>query len=113
MKVFGDNVLVEIKKAAFTTSEDDTNPANPLSGSGVVIGIPDEQDILYFGSFNWAFENSMLDDVTRKNLIAVMKRLVGKTIYWEGRADVGMTLVDDSEHKLIAIKLSKIVGVEN
>lgn len=112
MRVFGDNLLVEIKKAAFTTSEDDQNPSNPNAGSGVVVAIPKPEDILYFGSFNWAFDNSMLDRVTADNLIKIMKRLVGKTVYWEARADVGMVISDDQDKKVIAIKLSKIIGVE-
>ena len=111
-KVFGDNLLVEIKKAQFTTSESDENPMNPNAGYGVVVGIPSPDEILYFGSYNWAFDQSMLDEIVARKLVDKMKKLEGKTVYWEARSDIGGVLEDTSEHKLCIIKLSKIITVE-
>lgn len=110
MRVFGDNLLVEIKKSEWATADEQGEMDDPRAGSGLVVAIPDAQDILYFGSFNWAFDQSAFNDRMRDDMLQVMERLFGKTVYFEKRADHGMTIEADGKTYAV-IKLSKIIGV--
>lgn len=111
MRVFGDNLLVELKKSEWATADEQGEMDDPRAGSGVVVGIPEAQDILYFGSFNWAFDDSVFNDAMRSEMLTVMNRLQGKTVYFEKRADHGMTIDHDGKTYAV-IKLSKVIGVQ-
>ena len=111
IQVFGDQLLVELPKQDWATADEAGEQDDPRAGTGTVIAIPDEQDILYLGSFNWAFDESFLSKDIAKDIRAVMERLKGKRIYWERHADKGLT-IEDGDKKYAIIKLSKVIAVD-
>lgn len=106
---FNDLMLVKLESSPWLTNRIESDHEDPLAGSGVVVAIPDFDDILYFGSFNWAFDESMLNEKVAHQVHAKMTALLGKTIYFEKLADRGLTLQDgDTSYALI--KLTKVIA---
>jgi hypothetical protein len=113
MGVTSDHVLVEIKKAEWATADEDdfSGKEDPRAGSGVVIGIPPLEDIMFFSSYNWILDQSVFNEEIAKKVHIRMTALMGKKVYWEKRADIGNTIELDGK-TLATIKLSKIIFVE-
>jgi hypothetical protein len=115
MGVTSDHVLVEIKKSEWATA-DEPDPSgmgkeDPNAGSGIVVGIPPLEDIMFFSSYNWILEQSVFNAEIAKKVHERMSALMGKKVYFEKRADVGNTIELDGT-TFATIKLSKIVFVE-
>lgn len=107
---FGDVVLVEIEKSQWATADTEGERDDPRVGTGKVVAIPRIEDMLCLSSFTWVAEESLFNETQLSEVHATMQRLLGKRIYWEKRADIGMTS-EDSSYALI--KLTKIVGYED
>lgn len=111
-KVLHDHVLVEIKKSEFVTSgATDDMQEDPKAGSGIVVAVPGVEDIMYFSSYSWILENSMLNEGMAKRLHEKMSALIGKKVYWEKRADIGNT-IEDGDRTFATIKFTKLIYVE-
>ncbi|HEU5187936.1 MAG TPA: hypothetical protein VFT87_05555 [Candidatus Saccharimonadales bacterium] len=114
MKVFNDHLLVEIKKPEWTTSDDVAfdGKESPDATRGEVVGIPALGDILFFSNYSWILEQSPFNEEMAKKMHTKMSELLGKTVYFERRADVGNTIQKDGK-TLATIKLSKIVSYDD
>lgn len=110
-KVFGDHVLVELKKSEWSTADTQGEQEDPSAGSGVVVAIPAKEDILFFSNYSWILEQSMLNKPMAEELHTKMSELNGKKVFWEKRADIGNTIEEDGK-TYATIKLSKIIAVE-
>jgi len=111
MRVFNDHLLVEIKKSEWVTSEDAEEHSSPKASFGVVVAIPKREDIMYFSNYSWILENSVFNDPVLILMLNRMESLLGKTIYWEQRAEIGNVIEEDGR-TFATIKLSKVIGVQ-
>lgn len=112
LKVFNDHLLVEITKSEWATADEAAfdGKEDPRAGSGIVVGIPELGDILFFSSYSWILEQSPFNQGMAKDMHKVMTGLMGKRVYFEKRADIGNTIEEDGK-TFATIKLSKITGV--
>jgi hypothetical protein len=113
LKVYNDHLLVELNKSEWATSDDadTTGKEDPNASKGVVAAIPDLSDMHYLSSYSWISEDSVLQEDLLERVRTAMERLLGKTVYFEKRADLGNTI--EYEGKTYAtIKLTKIIAVE-
>lgn len=111
IKPFNDTLLVEITKSQWTTADDKGEHEDPNAGTGIVVKVAGSADIQYFGSFNWAFDDSMFEQKVANELHNRMKKLINKRVYWEKYADKGV-IVEDGDKSYALIKFSKIIAVE-
>jgi hypothetical protein len=109
IKPFNDLMLVKLESSQWLTSKVETDHDDPLAGSATVVAIPNFDDILYFGSFNWAFDNSMLNEKTAHQIHAKMTALLNKKVYFEKLSDRGLT-IQDGDDTYALIKLAKIIA---
>jgi co-chaperonin GroES (HSP10) len=109
--VLHDHVLVEIQKSEWATADVVGEHEDPKAGSGIVVAVPDKEDILFFSNYSWILEQSMLNESMAEKLHAKMSALIGKKVYFEKRADLGNTIEDGSK-TYATIKFSKLIYVE-
>ena len=105
-----DTILIEMPRSEFATADETGEREDPRAGFGTVVAIPDQADIMYFGSFHWAFDESLFNEALAKKVHARMKQILGKKVYFEKHAEKGM-VIEDGDHTYALIKLTKIVGV--
>lgn len=111
MRVFNDHVLVEIKKSEWVTSEDAEEHSSPKASFGLVVAIPERENIMYFSNYSWILENSVFNEDVIDQMRSKMQNLLGKTVYWEQRAEIGNVIEEDGR-TFATIKLSKVIGVQ-
>lgn len=110
--VLHDHVLVEIQKSEWATADTIGEHEDPKAGSGIVVAIPDKEDILFFSNYSWILEQSMLNASMGETLYTKMKELLGKKVYFEKRSDLGNT-IEDGDKTYATVKFSKLIYVEN
>lgn len=110
MKPFNDNLKIELPTSDFIVSKDDEDMSSPLAGTGTVNAIPEIDDIMYFGSYNWAFDKSMLDQKTAHQIHAKMTALLGKEVLFEGISRGSGLTWEEDDKTFCFVKLAKIIG---
>lgn len=109
-KAYNDHVLIEIEKSQWATANQEGEEDSPNAGSGIVVGIPDRDDIMFFSNYSWILEASPFNEEMLNKVHAKMKQLTGKRVYFEKRADLGNT-IEEGDRTFATIKLSKIIYV--
>lgn len=109
IKPFNDHLLIELPKNEWATADEQGEQDDPRAGTGIVVGIPDQN--YYLSSYTWIADITANNVDARKFYHNVMAKLKGKRVYFEKRAEIGNT-IEDGDKKYATIKLSKIVGVE-
>lgn len=110
LRVYNDHLLVELERQDFVTA--DETGEEKKAQKGKVVASPKHEDILYLSSYTWVAEESVLDSETLEILHDKMAALVGKTVYFEERSNIGTTITIDGVD-YATIKLAKITAVED
>ncbi len=107
-----DTMLVELPTNAFSVTKTEIEHDDPTADYGVVVKLPNIEDIVYFGvGYNAAFDESMYDEKTAHRVHATMTKMLGHTVWFEKRAHMGVTIERDGK-QYVFLKLSKVIGYE-
>lgn len=109
VKPFNDHLLVELPKNEWATADEQGDQQDPRASYGVVVDTPDV--MIWLSSYTWVSDQSLANEKLLLALAALMKRLKGRRVYFEARAEIGNT-IEDGDKRYATIKLSKITAVE-
>lgn len=103
MTPLGDQIKVELETDKFSFGGGQKKGFE----SGIAIELPAK--LIYFGFHSFAFESSLGNEETLKQLYYYYEGLIGKRVYWTEMADRGLVYTLDDK-TFAMIKLTDLVG---
>jgi hypothetical protein len=108
---FNDCLLVELPTSQWATADEQGEQDDPRAGYGKVVKVPEPHDIMYLSSYTWIADRTIGDKNSLIALHKTMHSLMGSTVYFEKRAEIG-NVIEDGDKKFATIKLSKVIGIK-